>query len=50
MAAAADHKMAKDIVLGVMEPKRQDLEKEGLLPTGEVSQILNKNLSLYLLG
>ena len=35
MAAAAEHKTVKDLVLVLVEGKIQDLEKKGLLPKGK---------------
>ncbi len=35
MAAAAEQKTVKDLVLGLIEAKLQDLEKNGLLPKGK---------------
>lgn len=32
MAAAAEHKTARDLILEMMEAKIQELEKKGLLP------------------
>jgi len=35
MAAAAEHKTVKDLLLELIEEKIQDLEKKGLLPKGK---------------
>lgn len=35
MAAAAEQKTVKDLVLGLIEGKLQELEKKGLLPRGK---------------
>lgn len=35
MAAAAEHKTVKDLVLGLVEEKIQELERKGLLPKGK---------------
>jgi len=34
MAAAAEHRTVKDLILELVEAKFQDLEKKGLLPKG----------------
>lgn len=35
MAAAAEHKSVKDLLLDLIEGKIQELEKKGLLPKGK---------------
>jgi len=35
MAAAAEHKTVKDLLLELIEEKIQELEKKGLLPKGK---------------
>lgn len=35
MAAAAEQKTVKDLVLGLIEKKLQELEKKGVLPKGK---------------
>jgi hypothetical protein len=35
MAAAAEHRTVKDLILELVEEKIQDLEKKGILPKGK---------------
>lgn len=35
MAAAAEHKTVKDLILGLVEEKIQELERKGILPKGK---------------
>lgn len=35
MAAAAEHKTARDLILELMESKIQEMEKRGVLPKGK---------------
>jgi hypothetical protein len=35
MAAAAEHRTVKDLILELVDTKIQDLEKKGLLPKGK---------------